>query len=455
MDVIKNWIKYVNYPLAMGITRNSERLHFYKNCIEKQYRPLKQNLEERDEALFDILDYAIKNVPYYREVAKERNIHLSKENIIEDLKKFPILTKEIIRKEGSRLYSTEKIKYSISTSGGSTGEPVKLRHDINLKKRYPGQYFLSYAGYDIGDKIALLWGSEKDIFQGTIGIRSKISNYFIHRRCFLNSFMMTEDDMRNYIQIINRRKPKVILAYVQSIYELSQFIRKNQLDIYSPAGIVVSAGTLFPDWKKEIQTVFKCPIINQYGSRETPGIAISCIESDKLHINLFINHVEVVDEEGKTLPYDIDGNILVTNLLNRSMPLIRYKIGDIGSLSSEMTCQCGRNLPRLNHIKGRTVNIFKKKDGTRVDGEYFTHLFYGVESIKRFQVLQHDYEEIEILIELVQNKTIDKLVMNDIKKKIKLVMGENCEISFKFVDEIMPSKSGKYLYTISMIPQEN
>lgn len=83
MDVIKNWIKYVNYPLAMGITRNSERLHFYKNCIEKQYRPLKQNLEERDEALFDILDYAIKNVSYYQEIARKRNIHLSKENIKE------------------------------------------------------------------------------------------------------------------------------------------------------------------------------------------------------------------------------------------------------------------------------------------------------------------------------------------------------------------------------------
>lgn len=449
IDIVKYWIKYINYPAAMIISGNWPRVTSYNECVIKQYQPFEKNIMEQQRQLYDIVMYAIQHVPYYRDLVLEKHLSFSKENIIEDIKQLPILTKEIIRKEGNRLYSIESVDYHIATSGGSTGEPVQLRHDKYLAKIHPGNYFLSFAGYEPGDKLVLLWGSERDILKGSIGIKAIISNRFVTRRKLLNSFRMTKEDMFNYVSIINKWKPKVILAYTQSIYELAQFIKRENLNVYSPKGIVVSAGTLYKDWADEIREVFRCPIINQYGSRETPGIAISCTESSELHINTFMNYVEIVDDNGNNLPFDTDGNILVTNLFNKSMPLIRYKIGDIGALSAKKTCKCGRNLPCLTHVTGRTVNVFKRRDGAKIDGEYFTHLFYGINEVERFQVIQIDYEKIKIKIQ--SSKILGKDKENEIKNNIYAVMGNNCDIDIEYLDEILPTKSGKYLYTISLI----
>lgn len=452
MDVIKNWVKYINYPLAMLITRQWPRMTSYYQCIEKQYRSYEENIREQQDCLYNIVEYAIHHVPYYRDIAIEKHLRISRENIVEDIKQFPILTKEIIRKEGCRLYSTENIQYSIATSGGSTGEPIQLHHDKYLNTIHPGNYFLSYAGYDIGNKLVLLWGSERDILNGSIGLKARCLNKFLHRRKLLNSFMMTKEDMFRYVQIINQWKPKVILAYTQSIYELAMFIKKENLQVYSPGGIVVSAGTLYEDWKNEIIEVFRCPVINQYGSRETPGIAVSCTEDSQLHINTFMNYVEVVDDQGNNLPAGIDGNILVTSLINKSMPLIRYDIGDIGALSSKKECKCGRNLPCLLHVTGRSVNIFKRKDGAKIDGEYFTHLFYGIEQIEKFQVIQTDYDEIHVKFQAVRQLDFEK--EQEIKRNIYAVMGSSCNVIIEYVDKLLPTKSGKYIYTVSLI-QEN
>lgn len=449
MDVIKTWIKYINFPLAMRRKGNWPCVITYNDCIKNQYRSYNCNLSEQLDHLYEIVNYAINHVPYYQELVSERHLTFTRENIMEDIKQLPIITKEIIRKEGESLYSTEKIDYEIDTSGGSTGEPVKLLHDKYMIKMRPGTYFLSYAGYDIGDKLLLLWGSERDILHGSIGWKAQMMNKFVWRRKLLNSFLMTPEDMQKYVHIINKWKPKVILAYTQSAYELAKFIKDNHLEVFSPMGIVVSAGTLYSDWEKEIRDAFKCPVINQYGSRETPAIAVSCAESGRLHINTFLNYVEIVDELGNNLPCDVDGTIIVTNLVNKSMPLLRYQIGDVGSLSSEKECKCGRGLPCLNHVTGRTVNIFKRKDGAKIDGEYFTHLFYGVPQVEKFQVIQNDYEEISINLQV--KESLDNKVEQEIKSNIRVVMGETCNITINYVDKVLPTKSGKYLYTISYL----
>ncbi len=449
MDIVKNIIKYITYPTELRLLGRRELLLSYRELQEKQYRSLEENCAEQRKLLYDILQYAIKNVPYYKELANREKIKISLDTVEKDLKKFPVLTKEIIRNEGSRLFSNNNIPYVMSTSGGSTGEPVQLRHDKTISLFNTDKYFLSFAGYDIGDKIMLLWGSEKDIFRGTLGIKAEISNRFIQRVRWLNSFKMDEDKMYEYVGCINKWKPKVIRAYIQSAYELAVFIKKNKLVVHSPSGIVVSAGTLFPDWKQLIEEVFKCPVINQYGSREVSGIAISCPGSSHLHCNMFMNYVEIVDENGRETIRGEDGRVIITNLQNRSMPLIRYEIGDIASVPEEDSCGCGRNTPMLGHVKGRTVNVFRTRTGTRVDGEYFTHLFYGKEWVNRFQVIQKDYEKIEVYIELQKGKEPISSEINELKEKIRLVMGEGCKVKIQYKEKILPSSSGKNLYTIS------
>lgn len=425
----------------------------YQLMKKYQYNSIKENSNLQKSKLFNLLNYAIHNIPYYRDLVRKNKIEITKDNVFEDLKKFPVLTKEIIRKNWQKLHTDlSKIKYIINTSGGTTGEPIKLIQDkdYSLKTYSSTLVFDEIGGYSTGDKLIKLWGNEKEIYEQTKSlIHSKI-NPLLKNIYFQNSFRMSEKIIQNYIDEINNIKPKVIIAYVQSIYEMAKFINRKNLRIHKPHSIITSAGVLTQEIKKVLESVFNCKIHNRYGSREVGLIACSCDKSEKLHINMFQQYIEILDKENTSLNENEKGNIIITNLANYSMPLIRYKIGDIGSLNLSK-CLCNRGLIRLNNVHGRIVDVFKNEYGDIIDGEYFTHLFYLLENIKQFQVIQETINQINVNLVTYENNKITKKTEHDIIEKIKLVMGKNCNLTFNYLKEIETPSSGKFRYTISKI----
>lgn len=425
------------------------RYQWYRKIREWQHQSLENSLETQKNFLFEILQYAVENVPYYQKIFQKIKIPLNRDSVIQVLESFPILTKEILRKEFENLKAKNfKGKYIENTSGGSTGEPVIFLQDKTFNEIGAGVKFLyeEWAGGGPGEKLVKLWGSEKDILEGTIGLRAKISN-FLFSRVLLNAFRMTEEDMFKFVEVINKFKPKVIEAYVQSIHELAKFIEKNNLRVYSPKGIITSAGVLGLEVKKYLEDIFKTRVFNRYGSREAGDIACSCEKTEELHINVFTHYLEILNDNLKKCEPGEIGKIYITTLHNKVMPFIRYEIGDLGVISEKTTCECGRGMPLMKKVVGRTVNVFLTKDNTLIDGEYFTHLFYFKKWVRKFQVIQKDFDLIHIKIVGEKNeKDIEK-----INENIKMVMGKDCKIDWFFVDEIFPTPSGKFLYTISEI----
>jgi len=392
------------------------------------------------------------NVPYYSKTFQE--INLINGNGI-DLHKFynlPILTKDTIRKHHAKLISKDymKRKWYYNSSGGSTGEPVRFIQDelytkwINATNKY---YYQDMLGIDEAHcRKVILWGSERDIFEGTIGLKAKISNWLTNT-VFLNSFRMTKEDMERYIKIINQYKPELIRGYAGSLYELCRFAEANNLKIFTPKVLISSAETLTDYMREKIESVFGTKVYNFYGSREVNGIAGECREGS-MHIFTFSNYVEVLDYHNLPVTEGEEGKIIVTNLHNYSMPLIRFEIGDTGILESRR-CKCGNKLPILKKITGRITDHFIKKDGTVIHGEYFTHLFYLKDWVKTFRVIQEDYDKIRILV--VSQGKVNEIEKKDIENKIKLVMGKDCKIHWEFLEEISKPKSGKHLYTQSLL----
>jgi len=164
------------------------------------------------------------------------------------------------------------------------------------------------------------------------------------------------------------------------------------------------------------------------------AIACSFPPSKNLEISFWNNYLEIL-EDGKNKM----GKIIITTLNNYSMPLIRYDIEDLGFLSKKWGV--------LEKIVGREVNIFKTKEGELIDGEFFTRLFYLKNWVKKFQIIQKDYNF--ILIKVVGNKNTKEMLK--IEENIKKVMGKNCQIKWQFLKQIKPLKSGKFLYTISNV----
>jgi phenylacetate-CoA ligase len=135
------------------------------------------------------------------------------------------------------------------------------------------------------------------------------------------------------------------------------------------------------------------------------------------------------------------------------MPLIRYTIGDRGVLSPDETCACGRRGQILQKVSGRNVDTFKTSQRVLVDGEYFTHLMYFRPWVNKFQVVQKSPNLIQFkVVKTGAGAKPDEL--DEITDKVKVLMGADCNVAFDFVDDIPPTASGKYRYTISEVPEE-
>ena len=414
--------------------------------------PADEIRKHQEERLKKILQHAFSRVPYYKRILGDAKVVNSNGAVqLENWNSIPFLTKDIIRHEFDSLLSDDSDKRHSypNTSGGSTGEPVKFIQDREYKLRDMAGtlFFFDLAGKDLGEPEIKLWGSQRDVFEGTLGIKEKIQN-FLYNRVFLNSFNMDARILPEYIRKWNAFKPKAIWTYVSSIYELARYIEKNSIEIHPPHTVICTSGTLTPEIRKYLERILKTRVFNQYGSREVGAIATECGRGHGLHILSWKQYLEVVDTDGKPCPAGKEGEIVITNLDNYSMPLIRFRIGDTGILG-ECDHSCGLNMPVLQQVTGRLTDHFRRRDGSMFHGQYFAFLFYFTPWVKKFQFVQENYDLVRVYIVPAGEKDQEKL--DFVEQKIKLVLGENCSVDFVFVDDIPPSGSGKFLYTVSKV----
>jgi phenylacetate-CoA ligase len=434
------------YRLWLSAQGNNFKTQFEEIAKIKTPTDL-QNFQEN--YLKTLLTHAYDNVPYYDETLKTDN---DQQTIFQKLKKTPFLTKEIIRIQKGRLASKNYRagKWYYNSSGGSSGEPVRFIQDSlfdKWRKATLAYYYEKIVGIDeLGVKKVLLWGSERDLFSGSIGLRAKTTNWLSNTK-LCNSFRMTPDDMKNHVKTINSYKPDLIRGYASSLYEICRFIEKNNLPIHKPKVVISAAERLETEVRQKIETVFSTKIFDFYGSREVNAIAGEC-KFGLMHAFTFNNYLEVLDENNQPTHENQMGRVVLTTLHNYSMPLIRYEVGDTAVGGPEV-CDCGNPLPTLKRISGRSTDHFLKEDGTIVHGEYFTHLFYLKDWIKAFQVVQEDFKKIKVSI--VTNDAINEFDKKEIENKIKLLMGNDCQVLWDFVKEIQKMPSGKILYTKSLI----
>jgi phenylacetate-CoA ligase len=413
----------------------------------------KEKHNNHDQNLINIINYAYRNTNYYKELFDKNKIMSDKGFEISNFKQIPPLTKDIIRKNHEKLISSNyKGKVYWNTSGGTTGEPVKILQSKEYKrsvrgslKAYEAQNFNFYQG----DKSVILWGDEREILNGKKSIKAEAYNR-LNNRIFLNSFRMNDLSMKSYIEIINREKPKLLTSYVQSLYELCMYAENNNLKITGAQNIIVTAGVLHPFMREKIEKICNTRIYNRYGSREVSFIAGEIPGEDGLIINERDIFIEILDDYDNECNEGEVGNVVVTSLSNYSMPLIRYKIGDRASKISEITGD-GFVKYKLTNIKGRTVDVFMNIYNEKIDGEYFTHLFYDKASIQKFQLIQKELNKIEVKYQINNQVTYETLQKEkvSIQDGIKKVMGSECRVIFQEMDNVPTSSSGKFRYTIS------
>lgn len=400
--------------------------------------------------LAQVLAHASRRVPYYRELLGGRSGEIETDPV-SVLRELPILSRDVLKERFEELCSEDIASRSAveQTSGGSTGEPVRIMQDDLFRdtELAVGMLQGTWTGWRFGQPDVWIWGSERDLIEGQAGLRERLGSRLTGRR-YVNAFKLTPADMRNLLADLDRERPPLIVSYAHTLDDLARFAEEEGISIAAQRAIVSTASTLHPLVRERVEKVFGCGVFDQYGSREVGDIACQCAELGPLHVLPWTNFTEVVDEAGQPVEPGGEGRVVVTSLCNLAMPLVRYEVGDRARLVSaeEPPCRCGRRGPRLAEVLGRIGDTFKGVDGSRVASGYFIHMLFYRDFVKQFQVVQTP--DGTVVYRLVTSREPEPAELEEIAALTRVAVGETCPVEFRFEPEIPVTASGKRRYTI-------
>lgn len=441
----------VLYPAYHGLKRDG--FNCARRELERNQRlPTEEVLDLQQERLSRLLLFARDNVPYYR--ARLHEFEFQKGTAVSSrvFCRIPLLTKDAIRREGDALVSDDLTGNSLvpNSTSGSTGEAIRFYTDSRSVSRREAAVIRSdgwAGGWRLGDRYVRLWGSPIDLKQAA-RMRARLRGLIAGARVF-SSYELSASKMDEYIDTIRRFQPVLFIAYPGPLEQFAIHCSTRGAAFPSLRGIVSSAETLWPQQREVIEEAFGTKVFDRYGSREVGQIASECEMHDGLHISADRLLLEIIDDEGQPCPPGAAGRIVVTDLDNYGMPLIRYEIGDHGVLADRKSCSCGRGLPLLQKVVGRTMDIVRTPDGRKLGGTFWTLLLKARPGLKQIQVVQEQLDG--VIINFVRDDGFDVAVLDYFVEKIREYCGSDFEVKFVERESIALTKSGKQRLVVSAL----
>lgn len=396
--------------------------------------------------LLPLLRHAYDTVPFYRE-----HWGASPQGIRDEdgLRQLPVLTKAAIRAAGPRLLSS---RYSLGalrrkTTSGSTGTSLEIYVDEPSMqwKRACTLRCDEWSGWRFGEPVAKVWGNPEYLRRGWRGL---LRNALLDRACYLDTLALDENALASFARRLRRRPPSLLFGHAHSLYVLAEYLRDRGAG-FRPRGIIATAMVLHPWQRRVIEEVFGCPVTNRYGCEEVSLIACECEQHNGLHINADSVLVEVLRDGRPAQPGEA-GNVVVTDLTNRGMPLIRYQVGDV-AVVSDRRCPCGRGLPLLERIEGREADFVVTARGELISGISLTENFaLEVPGIAQIQIVQETVDR--FLFRIVRSADFGPSSMQRLRELVAARFGSAAHFDCAFVESIPQAKSGKYRFCISKVP---
>jgi phenylacetate-CoA ligase len=436
----------VFYPAYETVIRRRKTLAYAAEYEANAWLPAERIAELQWQKLQKLISHCWEQVPYYRERWSAAGIGNPADiGNIDDYARLPVLTKQDVRENFERLKAVSlRDRLLYKTTGGSTGEPLTIGYTRESYERRTAVMLRGYgwAGASLGRRALFLWGAGP----GPQSLKDRLYHAAFNRRV-MNVFTMSDDNMGRYADAVERYRPEVIVSYVASVVRLSQWLLDNRIRVHAPKAVLCAAEPLHDHQRELIERAFGCPVYNTYGCREFMLIASECEHRNGLHVNA--DHLRV--ELGEPVFADAEGEnprqILVTDLHNYGMPLMRYANGDIAS-QQEGDCPCGRGLPMLDKVNGRSMDALRTPQGHYI-GEYLEYLIFNTPGIARFQALQERMDEIEISV--VRQPHFEESSLRQIQDDMQKAFGEGVRLRFRYTDAIPLTPTGKLRVAVSTL----
>lgn len=403
----------------------------------------------QNEKLQEIIKQCYNNVFYYRKIFEERGLTSKDIQTVDDLTKLPTVDKGIIKNNYNAFLASNvrEVRTKISSTGGTTGEPFRYHCDWDHWSAIQACNLRSwgFAGYKYGDRV-LLFGGSSLLPTRKPNLIDKI-RYSVERKYPLSAVHLSKENMEEYTLLIDKIHPQFMYGYPSSFFIFAKYIRKHKKLRFKPKAIFTTAEMLYPYYRNLIEEVFNCPVFDQYGCRDGGIIATECEMHSGLHIAPELSIVEFI-RDGHPVSSGEIGEIVVTNLWNYSLPFIRYKTGDLGKPTNRI-CQCGRSLPLIDSLEGRTTDILTFSNGVSLGGPALTLIFRDL-PVNKYQIVQT--QEDRVMVNLVKGKTFTSKDLKYVKDVFNAHVGLGVTVDFNFVDEIPLTKSGKLRFIVGLDP---
>jgi phenylacetate-CoA ligase len=361
-----------------------------------------------------------------------------------DLARLPVLSKSDVATHVEDLIadnSNRAILIPRKTSG-STGVSLHFfSDDAEFQfKRAVAIYRDQWAGWRLGEWKACVWGNPTYLHS----MRTRLRNTLLERVFSLDTLRMNEGMMREFAEMILQRRPTLLFGHAHSLYLFAQYWQASGYPAYQFAGIISTAMILHRHERTLIEGVFDSRVFNRYGCEEVSLIASECEAHEGLHLNTDSLIVEFV-ENPMHVEY-VERPVIVTDLCNKAMPFIRYKVGDM-AVPMETTCPCGRTYPLIREVTGRIADYLRTPEGDWVSGisltENFATLIRGLDQI---QIVQDAHDHLTLRI--VRGDDFDAGSLSSAATLVGDRFGPHMRHSIVFVDFISPEQSGKYRFAI-------
>ena len=451
---MKHWyesaFRHVLFPTYETGLRRRHTLAWLAEYRRNQWLSAEQVMALQWQRLQRLLEHCYREVPYYQKRWRELGATPADIRNLNDYAKLPILTKADIRANFDQLQAQSwRGRLLFKATGGSTGEPMRFGYTRESNDRRTAVMWRGYewAGSRMGRRTLFLWGGAVGEPSRAHQLKDRLYNA-VFARHILNSFHMTEANMAEFADAIDRYRPEVIVAYVGPLVRLAQWLLATGRKIHRPQSIIGAAEALHEFQREILEQAFGCPAFNTYGCREFMLIASECEQRHGLHVNA--DHLVVELQQAKSAQASTGtGEVVITDLFNYGMPFIRYVNGDTATASTS-ACSCGRGLPLLSSVGGRVLDAIRTPEGHVLPGEFFPHMLKDVPGLQRFQLVQRRLDQLDLSI--VRGADFDDAGLAYIRREVAKVLGDSVKLNCHFVDDIPLTPSGKLRVTVSELP---
>lgn len=448
MSFYQRLVGGVLFPLHEKLKRHNT-LAVHRELERSQWLSAAELADLQHKKLRRFLARIAETVPYYQRLFAELNFDPQAVFSAADLQRLPLLDKTTIRQHADDLKARGASQLKRFNTGGSSGEPLifyldneRVSHDVAAKRRAT-----RWWDVDIGDPEIVLWGSPIELGSQD---KFRLLRDKLFRSELLSAFEMSDANLNSFIERIRQVKPAMLFGYPSSLALLAAHASQKGIAM-DDLGIKVAFVTserLYDHQRAAIEQIFGCPVANGYGARDAGFIAHQCPENS-LHLSAEDIVVEIVDADGKVLPPGHSGEIVVTHMATSGFPFVRYRTGDVGVLSDDL-CSCGRGLPVLARVEGRTTDFVVAADGTIMHGLALIYVLRDMPEVQEFRIVQESL--LQTHVEVVaspgapQSETTRK-----IQQAFRQRLGESVDVQIVFVPVISRESSGKYRYVVSKV----